>query len=136
VNNDLKMQAWDELFKQLKSEWRAMWLERFDDRIAAEGVAVQDYSLLSLGRGTVVVATRSYKAPDFREILEEQRKVLGVARVSGYEHPSVGDWGKYVRSNFGGQSLPRRRRVAEFVIAGSGKSLQKKKGGRCWVHRF
>lgn len=136
LRDDSRMQAWDDLYKRLKCEWSAMWLERFDDRVVAEGVAVQDYSLLSLGRGTVVVATRSYRAPDFREIVEEQRRVLGFERTSGYEHPSVGGWGKFIRSRFGGQSRSRRRRAAEFVKAGSAEGQQRKKGGRGWVHRF
>lgn len=133
---DSETQAWDELFRELKSEWKAMWRERFDDKVVAEGVAVQDYSLLSLGRGTVVVATRNYRAPDFREIVEEQRKALGIERTSGYGNPSVGGWGKYVRAHFISRSRPRRGRVFEPVNAGSVESLQKKKGGRGWVHKF
>jgi|GEM_PF-4821046 len=74
LKKDSETQALDELFRELKSEWRTMWRERFDDKVVAEGVAVEDYSLLSLGRGTVVVATRNYRVPDFREIVEEQRK--------------------------------------------------------------
>jgi len=128
--------VWGELFGKLKGEWRAMWRDRFDDRVTAEGVAVQDYSLLSLGRGTVVVATRKYRMPDFQEILEEQRKILGIERSSGYENPSVGGWGRFVRTHFGGQSQSRRRRVFESVKARRAKGLQKKKGGRGWVHRF
>jgi hypothetical protein len=136
LKKDSETQAWDELFRKLKSEWRTMWHERFDDKVVAEGVAMQDYSLLSLGRGTVVVATRKCRRPDFREIVEEQRKILGIERTSGYENPSVGGWGKYVRAHFISQSRPRRGRSFEPVSAGSVESLQKKKGGRGWVHRF
>jgi len=118
LKKDSETQAWDELFRELKSEWRAMWHERFDDKVVAEGIAMQDYSLLSLGRGTVVVATRNYRAPDFREIVEEQRKALGIERTSGYENPSVGGWGKYVRAHFISQSRPRRGRVFEPVELG------------------
>jgi hypothetical protein len=136
LKDDSKVRAWDELFRELKGEWRAMWRERFDDKVVAEGVAVQDYSLLSLGRGTVVIATRKYRAPDFFEALENQRKLLGIERTSGYENPSVGGWGKYIKTHFGGQARSRRGRVFEPVMARSADGQQKKKGGRGWVHRF
>ncbi|MCJ7424076.1 hypothetical protein MUP01_07395 [Candidatus Bathyarchaeota archaeon] len=71
LKRDSEGQVWNELFRELKREWKAVWLERFDDKVVAEGAAVKDYSLLSLGRGTVVVATRKYRVPDFHEIVEE-----------------------------------------------------------------
>jgi hypothetical protein len=133
---DSKAQVWEELFRSLKSEWRAMWRERFDDKVVAEGVAVQDYSLLSLGRGTVVVATRKYRIPDFFEIVEEQRKLQGVERTAAYGNPSVGGWGKYIATNFPRHSLSRRVRLFEPEKKGGARNFQRKKGGRGWVHKF
>jgi hypothetical protein len=133
---NLKARVWDELFQNLKSEWKAMWRERFDDKVIAEGVAVQDYSLLSLGRGTVIVATRKYKAPDFLGILEEQCKLLGIEKSSGYENPSLGGWGKFARNHFGDHSRSRRGRVFAPMEMRFTDNLQKKKGGRGWIHRF
>jgi hypothetical protein len=88
-------EKWDDLFKELKDEWRTMWRERFDDSVAAEGIAVQDYSLLSTERGTIVVATRKYRAPDFLEIVERQRRLLGIDEYAGHANPFVGGWTKF-----------------------------------------
>lgn len=100
----LAREKWDELFRGLKKQWEAMWLERYDDRVKAEGVARQDYSLLFVSRGTVVAATRRCKAPDFVEILEQQRKLSGVEPSGGYANPSVGGWGRFIRSTLGTRS--------------------------------
>ena len=35
-----------EMIQELKTEWKKLWQERFDDRLRAEGIAVTDYSSL------------------------------------------------------------------------------------------
>jgi hypothetical protein len=39
-------EEWMEVLTELKDSWRTMWCERFDDSVAAEGVATKDYSTL------------------------------------------------------------------------------------------
>jgi hypothetical protein len=130
-------EKWDELFKELKSEWRTMWRERFDDSVAAEGVAVQDYPLLSTGRGTIVVATRKYRAPDFFEIVERQRRLLGIDADAGHANPSVGGWKKFANTTLKVQPRFRSRRAREIPSVDEKAPMQqKKKGGRGWIHRF
>ena len=34
LKKDSETQAWDELFRELKSEWRATWCERFGGDVA------------------------------------------------------------------------------------------------------
>jgi hypothetical protein len=130
-------EKWDELYKELKSEWRTMWRERFDDSVAAEGVAVQDYPLLSTGRGTIVVATRKYRAPDFFEIVERQRRLLGIDADAGHANPSVGGWKKFANTTLKVQPRFRSRRAREIPSVDEKAPMQqKKKGGRGWIHRF
>ena len=60
-----------EFIDQFKDEWRSMWRNRLDDKVRAEGIADKDYSLLSVDRGTVIIATRKFKLLDFKEILQQ-----------------------------------------------------------------
>ncbi len=57
------------LVGELKTEWKKLWEERVDDKIRAEGIAKNDYSRLYVDRGTIIHATRDYKAVNFKDIL-------------------------------------------------------------------
>jgi hypothetical protein len=120
----------DDFLKQLKREWALLWMERFDDKLRAEGVAVKDYPLVLVERGSVIFASRDFKAPSFREIVEYWS-------LKGHVYapdPTVGGWGKFVKTFLRGQSLKRAR--AEIFTQQRGKKaeLQPKKGGRGWLH--
>jgi hypothetical protein len=116
----------------IKEEWRLLWLSRIDDKVRAEGIANQRFSLLSVERGTVIAATRAFKPLDLREILRSHN-VQDVDRVLGPQ-PSVGGWTKFARTVLNKQkrarklrgSMPHRNRV---------KKQQLKKGGRGWLHQ-
>jgi len=126
---------WEELLGELRREWKTMWNERFDDKVNAEGIAGQEFPLLFLERGTVVVATRKFRAPDFFEIMEEQRKLLGANLAPGDVNPCFGGWGKYVRTlNKQCRVERNRRRHMPFKQEKKG-ALQQKKNGRGWLHR-
>ena len=115
----------------VREEWRVLWRDRIDDKVRAEGIANQDYSLLFVERGTVIIATRDFKPLDLREILR-LHEIQNVERVVP-PHPSVGGWGKFARTVLDKQKrfrkwkepAPRRNRE---------KNLQLKKGGRGWLH--
>lgn len=112
-----------------------MWCERFDDKVRAEGIAREDYSLLFLERGVVVIATRKYKFPDFLEILERHRGLLEAEKTVEYVNPFVGGWGKFIRNTLSKQQHSTKRKRLEPAKPEGKESLQKKKGGRGWVHR-
>ena len=46
----------------LKSEWNLMWIERFNDKPKAEGVSMDNYLNVGVERGTIIHATRDFKA--------------------------------------------------------------------------
>lgn len=120
----------------VRAEWKTLWRERIDDRVRAEGLASQNFRLLFVERGTVIVATRDFKLLDLREILR-LHEVENAERLVP-PHPSVGGWGRFIRTVIRQQSratlwketAPVRPRRASWR-----KNLQVKKGGRGWLHR-
>jgi hypothetical protein len=101
-------------------------MERFDDKVRAEGVSVRDYPLLFIDRGFVIFATRDAKTSTFREIVE-----CWTSR--GYVYapdPSVGGWGKFIRECLRKQT----HRRAESYKPRTKERQQLKKGGRGWLH--
>jgi len=116
---------------EFRSQWRSMWHNRLDDRVRAEGIADKDYSLLSVDRGTVIIATRKFKLLDFKEILQ-QHDLSNVGEVMP-PSPSVGGWGKFVRAFLSPQNLEKRRRQMPLKLDRSADQ-QLKKGGRGWLH--
>ena len=131
---DLRMDGgeWREFVDGLKQRWKALWQERIDDKLRAEGIASEDYKRLFVEQGTVIVATRDYAPPRFGEIVarhaEEQQ--LGVVVVP---HPVVGGWGKFARDILSQQRrlTQRGRPVPSEPVK---KRQQRKKGGKGWLH--
>ena len=119
----------DEFLKQLRREWALLWIERFDDRFRAEGVAVRDYPLILVERGRVIFASRDFKPPSFREVVDYWS-------LKGYVYapdPSVGGWGKFIRTFLRGQA---EKRAKTLIKQAKKAELQPKKGGRGWLHIF
>jgi hypothetical protein len=120
--------------EELKKEWRTMWRERIDDRVRAEGASGQDYPHLFIERGTVIVATRDFRPPDFHEILEHHEEIrqvdIGIATSA---NPVSGGWGKFSRTHL---ISKKRREVDRNSTDESRRRLtqQMKKGGRGWLH--
>lgn len=117
----------------VKEEWRLLWLSRVDDKVRAEGIANQRFSLLSVDRGTVIAATRAFKPLDLREILRSH-VVQDVDLVLGPQ-PSVGGWTKFAKT-----VLNKQRRARELWEPMPHKNRvrkkQLKKGGRGWLHQY
>ena len=107
-----------------------MWSERFNDKTKAEGVSVSNYSSLHVDRGTVIHATRDFKAMNFQDILKEHRVVQG----DRYVEPSnrEGGWNKFIKTKIVTTCVKHERAVP----LGNAKSVgrQPKKGGRGWLH--
>ena len=119
-----------EFVDELKGQWKLLWRNRIDDKVRAEGIANQDYSNLFVEQGTVIVATRDFKPPDFVEIL--QRHVSSDAEKLVPPDPAVGGWGKFIRSAISKRkSVARKRAPPE---PDRKRDQQLKKGGRGWLH--
>jgi len=120
----------DEFRNKLKEEWKLMWKERFDDRVKAEGVVIRDYPLIFMDRGSVVFASRDAKTPTFNEIVE-----FWAARGSIYApEPTVGGWGKFVRTKITNSAPPRARSYAFNQSSFKEDRQQTKKSGKGWLH--
>jgi hypothetical protein len=124
-NNDIK-----EFVDELRTDWRHLWQNRLDDKVRAEGIANQDYSKLFIERGTVIMATRDYKPPDFFDILHEHLEFDADKAVP--PNSTIGGWGKFVRNNIRKQKKTTRRFAPPKPT--SKKGQQQKKGGRGWLH--
>jgi len=120
-----------EVVEGLKVEWKRLWLERLDDKVRAEGIAVHDYSSLFVDKGTVIHATRNFRALNFKEILERHQ----IDNTDRYVHPTpqVGGWNKFIKQHVTSQNHSNKKR-AELFEEMKGEKQQPKKGGRGWLH--
>jgi hypothetical protein len=87
---------------------------------------------LFIDKGTVIHATRDFKALNFRDILE-QHKIEDVDRYIP-PSPEVGGWRKFVKENISKQPQ-RKSRAADFLLAEKKEKQQLKKNGRGWLHK-
>jgi len=121
-----------EMVEELKIVWKKLWRERVDDKVRAEGIAQADYSSLFVEKGTVIHATRDYKALNFKEILEQHQ----IANAEKFipPNPQVGGWTKFIKTNITSQR-PRKNKRALLYCADKKEKQQPKKGGRGWLHQ-
>ena len=122
-----------EFVEELKVEWKRLWNERVDDKVRAEGVAVNDYSSLFIDQGTVIHATRDFKALNFEDILE-QHEVSNAERYIP-PNPHVGGWGKFVKDNITTNQQSKKKKSAEFFVEAKAEKQHLKKNGRGWLHK-
>jgi hypothetical protein len=122
-----------ETVESLKVEWRKLWKERVDDRLRAEGIAMADYGDLFVEKGTIIHATRDFKALNFKEILE-QHQITNTDRFVS-PNPQIGGWNRFIKVNIRSQRSSQHR-YAEFNYCGKKRERQQpKKGGRGWLHK-
>jgi len=119
------------LVEELKVQWKLLWSERFNDKVRAEGVSVSDYVSLRVERGTIIHATRDFKALSFKEILEQHL----VEDIDRFVQPEVhvGGWNKFIKTEITGRRHQSDKRVASSVPE-KRVVQQPKKGGRGWLH--
>ena len=122
-----------EMVEEIKVQWKKLWQERLEDKVRAEGVAIDDYSKLFVDKGTVIHATRNFKSLSFKEILE-QNQVENADRLVP-PSPQVGGWTKFIRVLITNQKPQRQRRALTYVPPEKEKQ-QPKKGGRGWLHKL
>jgi hypothetical protein len=120
---------------ELKKQWKTLWRERIDDKVRAEGISDKDYSQLFVERGTVIMATRKFKAPEFYEILQQHLSVES-SNINNVlpPIPTVGGWGKFIRNVLNKQNPLTRRRRSILIEPVKKANQQLKKGGRGWLH--
>ena len=120
-----------EMVEELKVQWKKLWQERVDDKVRAEGIAIDDYFKLFVERGTIIHATRDFKALNFREILEKYQ----IVNVNRFIPPSpyVGGWTKFIKTNITNYRSRKNRRASLYCEEKKEKQ-QPKKGGRGWLH--
>ncbi|MGA2385833.1 MAG: hypothetical protein ABSG33_04795 [Candidatus Bathyarchaeia archaeon] len=119
-----------EFVEELRVEWKRLWRERIDDKVRAEGIALNDYNQLFVDKGTIIHATRDFKALNFKEILEEH-EVLNAERFIPPD-PHVGGWTKFVKMNITSQKSQRKRLQPDSEV--KKERQQFKKNGRGWLH--
>lgn len=120
-----------EFVEEIKTEWKKLWRERLDDKVRAEGVAVNDYDQLFIDKGTVIHATRDFKALNLKDILEEHA-VLNAERYIPPD-PHVGGWTKFVKSNIANHKYERKT-SSQPPSEEMKEKQQLKKNGRGWLH--
>jgi hypothetical protein len=122
-----------EVVEALRIQWTRLWRERVDDKVRAEGVATANYSDLFVEQGTIIHATRDFRALNFKEILEKHK----VENVDRYipPNPQVGGWTKFIKTNITNHRS-QRKRSADFHYDNLDKKMQRhKKNGRGWLHK-
>jgi len=121
-----------EFVEEVKRQWKRLWRERVDDRLRAEGIANKDYPMLFVGRGTIIYATRRFKMPSLREILE----LHGVDNAERFipPNPQVGGWRKFIKTTILARSSGRKAKRAFTHPLENPQKQQLKKGGRGWLH--
>lgn len=126
-----RLKAQKELVEKLKVQWQLLWSERFNDKVKSEGVSIKDYAPLGVERGTVIHATRDFKALNFKEILE-LNMVENIDRVVQPD-PQLGGWNKFVKMNITNRIAPRSKPTLPLDVK-KHVGQHPKKGGRGWLH--
>jgi len=128
-----------ELVDELKIEWKRLWRERLDDRVRAEGIACDDYSSLFIDKGTIIHATRDFKALNFKDILQ-QHEVTDPERYVAPD-PQVGGWSKFVKDNIIMKTQSKNEKFVEYYSNNSNSNRgvhsdkqAQRKSGRGWLH--
>jgi hypothetical protein len=120
-----------EMVEALRIQWKKLWQERVDDKLRAEGIATADYCDLFVEKGTIIHATRDFKALNFKEILE-QHEIANTDRFIP-PNPHIGGWNKFVKTSITNQR-PLKKRRNELYCEEKKEKQQPKKGGRGWLH--
>jgi len=121
-----------EMVEKIKVQWRHLWQERMNDKVRAEGVATNDYSMLFVDKGTGIHATRNFKPLRFKEILE-QNQIENPERLIP-PNPLIGGWNKFIKTSITSQKTRTASRTLAYVEP-QRERQQLRKGGRGWLHK-
>lgn len=126
-----RIEAQKQLITELKTQWKLMWSERFDDRVRAEGVSVNDYAILDVEKGTIIHATKDFKILTLKQILEKHK----IEKPHLYIQPdvNVGGWNKFIKTEITSKTKKGSRAAAyNAEKCPPKKNQQSKKRG--WLH--
>jgi len=134
-NRDSEVQTQKKLVEELKIQWKLLWSQRFEDKVRAEGVSTAEYVDLAVEQGTIIHATKDFKALNFKEILQSHL----VENPERYIAPDVniGGWKKFIKTDINTSKHPRN----DYSSTLNDKKAKKqsgqhsKKGGRGWLHK-
>jgi hypothetical protein len=130
-----RAEAQKQLIDELKAQWKLLWSERFDDRVRAEGVSVNDYAILDIEKGTIIHATKDFKILSLKQILEKYQVENPERHVQPDIH--VGGWNKFIKTEITNGKARKVKRANSYVAEKTSKKAAKqqpKKGGRGWLH--
>ena len=99
--------------EEIKVQWKSLWQERLDDKVRAEGIATSDYTKLFVEKGTIIHATRSFKALSFKEILQQNQ--IENAEKFVQPNPHVGGWSKFIKTSITINKTERHKRALLYV---------------------
>ena len=122
-----------EMVEELRVQWKKLWQERVDDKVRAEGVATADYCDLFIEKGTIIHATRNFKALNFKEILE-QHHIENSERFIP-PSPHIGGWTKFIKTNVTNKRSRKHSDIEFYLDENKPEKQQLKKGGRGWLHK-
>ena len=120
--------------EDLRWQWKSLWRTRIDDKVKAEGIADKNYERLFVDRGIILFATRNFKPPEFREILERYLTSNETERVN--PDPIKGGIRKFIREFIIAQNKVKNARREEIInqLEKTKRRQQPKHGGRGWLH--
>ena len=127
-------EAQKKIVEEIKVQWKLLWSERFNDKVKAEGISVNDYEILQVEKGTIIHATRDFKALNFKEILEKNM----INNCDKFNEPDnhEGGWNKFIKTEITNRKQKKSNQIAPFAHdthKNSGPKRQKK-SGRGWLH--
>jgi hypothetical protein len=127
-------EAQKKMVEEIKVQWKLLWSQRFNDKVRAEGISVSDYAILHVERGTIIHATRDFKALSFKEILEKNM----IDNSNNFNEPDVhtGGWNKFIKTEITNRKLKKSNQAALFPQETRKNTAlkQQKKSGRGWLH--
>jgi hypothetical protein len=129
-----RVEGQKKLIEELKAQWKLLWSERYDDRVRAEGVSVNDYAILDIEKGTIIHATKDFKILNLKQILEKHK----IDNPERHIQPDVrvGGWNKFIKTEITVQKGSRAAAyLAENKKAKKKPGQQTKKSGRGWLHK-
>jgi hypothetical protein len=130
---EARIEAKKKLIEELKTQWKLLWSERFDDRVRAEGVSVNDYAILDIDKGTIIHATKDFKVLSLKQILEKH--LIEDPERYIQPDPNTGGWNKFIKTEITGKVVKRNRPAFKIEDKCTSKSKQQpKKSGRGWLH--
>jgi hypothetical protein len=117
------------LVEEIRIQWKQMWNEHFNDKVKAEGVSTNDYPTLLIGQGTIINATRDFKALNFKDILRQQ-KVENPDRYQPDKY--IGGWNKFIKNSIAAKT--GKAKNPSKATPSKPSSKQTKKSGRGWLN--